>query len=336
MIDLKTKLRIENSKNYSGKIVNQSQIPILKESEYYVENQPLDGDAPKQFIRVYFFKKDSGVTKRNPSTWNAYIAKSAEKWYPHESVVEYMINKIGEELGLYINDVELLQINTQIRFLSKYFLNKNETLVHGAEICGQYLNDVDLAAQIANDQKSARELFTFEFICEAIRSVFPQPCEAIIDQVVKMIIFDALVGNNDRHFYNWGIIITKKKTEKQPIFAPIYDSARGLLWNKSDENIINYKRIHESGGKKVANYIDEASPRISIEGNSSVNHFELVEFLKKHKSEYKVLIEEMASKSNEALVLEMLKSEFYHFYIKERSELISLIISERFKRVREC
>ncbi|HCN82769.1 MAG TPA: hypothetical protein DIT07_03995 [Sphingobacteriaceae bacterium] len=334
MIDLKTKLRIESSKNRSGKILNQNLISKLKESDYYVENQTLDGDAPKQFIKAYLYKEDSGVLKRNPKTWDAYIAKSAEKWYPHESVVEYMINKIGKKLGLYINEVELLQINTQIRFLSKYFLTKNEILVHGAEICGQYIDDDEMAAQIANDPRSARELFTFEFICEAIRSVFPQPCEDIIDQMVKMITFDALVGNNDRHFYNWGIITTKKKTGKAPVFAPLYDSARGLLWNKSDANVINYKQIHESGGKKIINYIDEASPRISIEGNSSINHFGLIEFLKKQKKEYKVIIEQLASPVNESLVLDMLKEEFYPFFIKERCELITTIINERFKRVR--
>lgn len=335
MIDLKTKLRIENSKNYSGEIVNQSLILRLKESDYYVENQPLDGDAPKQFIRAYFFKEDSGVTKRNPKTWNAYIAKSAEKWYPHESVVEYMINKIGEKLGLYINEVDLLQINTQIRFLSKYFLNKNETLVHGAEICGQYLDDVDLAAQIANDQFTARELFTFEFICDAINSVFPGHCNEIILSLVKMITFDALTGNNDRHFYNWGIISNKKTTGRMPRFAPLYDSSRGLLWNMSDESIIDFQNALKSNGKKIIKYIENASPRISIEGNSSINHFDLVGFLKKHKAEYKVLIEELASPAKEKWVIDMLKTEFYPFFIRERRELITAIISERFKRVRE-
>lgn len=335
MIDLKTKLRIESSKNYSGKIVNRNLILRLKESEYYVENKLLDGDAPKQFIRAYFFKKDSGVTKRNPITWNAYIAKSAEKWYPHESVVEFMINKIGEKLGLYVNEVELLQINTQIRFLSKYFLNKNETLVHGAEICGQYLNDVDLAAQIANDQFTARELFTFEFICDAINSVFPAYCNEIIISLVKMITFDALTGNNDRHFYNWGIIADKKKTGQMPRFAPLYDSSRGLLWNMSDESIVDFQNALRSNGKKIFRYIENASPRISIEGNSSINHFDLVGFLKKHKAEYRVLIEDLASPAMERGVLEMMRHEIYPFFIKERSDLVTAIIRERFKRVRE-
>ncbi|MDP1728281.1 MAG: S24 family peptidase [Bacteroidota bacterium] len=77
---------------------------------------------------------------------------------------------------------------------------------------------------------AARELFTFEFIKDAIRSVYPNCFETLLIGLVRLLAFDAVVGNNDRHFYNWGIIDFKKNTTKLPTFAPIYDSARGLYW----------------------------------------------------------------------------------------------------------
>jgi hypothetical protein len=61
-----------------------------------------------------------------------------------------------------------------------------------------------MARQIANHKITSRELFTFEFIKDAIRSVFPACFENLLTQLDKMIAFDALAGNNDRHFYNWG------------------------------------------------------------------------------------------------------------------------------------
>lgn len=128
-----------------------------------------------------------------------------------------------------MNNVKLVRANGQIRFLSEYFLSPNEALTHGAEICGSYLEDHEMAKQIANHKKTARELFTFEFISKAIEFVFPSAFEEILLDLVKMIAFDALVGNNDRHFYNWGVIDTIKRSKKRPKFAPIYDSARGLL-----------------------------------------------------------------------------------------------------------
>jgi hypothetical protein len=331
---LQTRLRKETSLNCSGKILNENLIPELKEKNYYVKNFELDGDTPKQFIKAYFYEEDSGVKKASPKSWFSYIAKTAEKWYPHESVIEYMINRIGEEMGLFMNKIRLVKANKQIRFLSKYFLSKDDTLIHGAEICGEYLEDMELASEIAKHKPSARELFTFEFIREAIHVVFPKAYETILTGLVKMIAFDAIVGNNDRHFYNWGVIDTKKKTGKLPTFAPLYDSARGLLWNFSDQNVINYLQNYTDGGKKIVNYLQDACPRISIESNRQANHFELVEFVKRNNAEHKKIINNLASEETEEKVIKMLSKDFYPLLIPERRKLIEIILENRFKTVR--
>jgi len=334
-MNLKSKLRKEVSISSSGKLLNAKAISVLKDSHYFVEPYDLDGDAPKEFIRAYFYEKDSGVRKANPKSWFPYIAKSAEKWYPHESVIEFMINRIGETLDINMNQVRLLVINGQIRFLSQYFLNRNETLNHGAEICGEYLDDHDMAVEIAENKNTARELFTFEFIEEALKAVFPSCYEDLVKDLIRMTAFDALAGNNDRHFYNWAVIDTKKKTRKKPKFAPIYDSARGLLWNFSDENVVNMYKDYKQGGKRLEKYINKASPRISIERNNSANHFELIQFIKNYSEEYKKVVDELSTPEYELKVQEMISEEFFPYFIDERKYLISKMIEIRFNKVRE-
>ena len=333
--DLTTKLRIERSLNCSGTLYNEKLIEFVKNKHYFVENFPLDGDAPKEFIKVYDYREDSGIRKVNFHTWVPYIAKTAEKWYPHESVIEYMINRIGQTMGLMMNEVMLCRINQQIRFLSRYFLTKNESLIHGAEICGEFLEDMELAKQIADEKKTARELFTFEFIQNALTAIFPRNHEKIVSELVRMLAYDALVGNNDRHFYNWGIIATKKKSNQLPRFAPVYDSARGLLWNASDETLIKWKKMQSSGGKHLERYINDACPRISIEGNKEVDHFGLMAFLKNKNQAFKETIDTLASLEREEEILLMLRKDFFPLFIKERSELITYIINTRFKKIRE-
>lgn len=327
-------LRYEKSQNHSGVLFHDRAIPLLKEQNYYVKDYKLDGDAPKQFIKAYFYEQDSTVKKASSSSWNSYIAKTAEKWYPHESVIEFMINRVGQVLGLHINEIKLVRANNQIRFLSEYFLRKGEILVHGAEICGQHLGDMMMAEEIANNRKTARELFTFEFIKDSIRTVFPGSFEQLLCDLVKMIGFDALVGNNDRHFYNWGVIDTLKKTGQKPVFAPIYDSARALLWNYSDDNLVNLLDIHKKGHQKVVHYIENASPRISIEGNTKANHFELIDFIKRYNTEYQQIINQLAGRENEQRVLATLKDEFYPFFTQERRELMTIILQARFEKIR--
>lgn len=327
-------LRKEISINSSGKLYHESKIQLLKQKNYWVINTPLDGDAPKQFIKAYFFTPNSSVRKILPNTWTSFIAKTAEKWYPHESVIEFMINRIGQEMGLHMNDVRLVKANGQIRFLSQYFLKNNEKLVHGAEICGEHLGDAEMAAEIANHKPTARELFTFEFITEAIQSIYPDYAALLLQEIVKMLTFDCIVGNNDRHFYNWGVIDSIKKKQENPKFAPLYDSARGLMWNFSDENIVLTLRDMKKGGKKIDNYISQAKPRISIDKNKTATHFELIEFLKKDKK-FAQIIDSLSSDFLESKVIKMLKREFFPFFIKERSELVLYLLKMRFQKTRD-
>ena len=149
-----------------------------------------------------------------------------------------------------------------------------------------------------------------------------------------MIGFDGIAGNNDRHFYNWGVIDNTKRNRKTPKLAPLYDSARGLMWNFSDENIVNTHKVHNEGGKRLVNYVEKACPRISLEDNKDANHFELIDRVKKDKDSYRRIIDELANKEREERVVQMLKKEFYPFFIPERCELIEMLLRIRFERIR--
>lgn len=334
MPNFKKKLRKEISENLSGSISHSGRILYLKENHYFIEEIPLDGDAPKEFIHAYFYEKNSLVRKAEPNTWKTYIAKSAEKWYPHESIIEFLVNRIGQVLGLNMNKVKLVTANLQIRFLSEYFLEEGYLMIHGAEICGEYLEDYDLAREIANDKNSARELFSFEFLKEAIQHVFPLYQLIILDKLVELITFDAVVGNNDRHFYNWAVISPLATTKEEKVFSPIYDSARGLLWNWSDERVIKAYKNMFLKGKKIYHYIQKASPRISIEGNSNINHFDLVKHIYQTYPEYQETISSLLTLDKQESVKVMIQKEFSQFFIKERNFLVNYIIDNRFNTLR--
>jgi len=328
------KLRIETTIHTSGILFAQSKIPLLKEENYTIIQVPLDGDAPKEFIKAYIFEQNGSVRKSNPQSWHKFIAKTAEKWYPHESVIEYMINKIGDVLGLEMNQTYLVRANGQIRFLSQHFHSEDERLTHGAEICGEHLKDHSFAQEVAKDKKTARELFTFEFIEEAIKCVYPENYNKLIESLVKMIVFDGIVGNNDRHFYNWGVIENKKDLSSTLRFAPIYDSARGLFWNMHDDNIRNTLAVDKTGGKRVFNYIKDASPRISLESNHKANHFDLLSFIIQHRSQYRDLITELTSLEMENKVVDYLRVNFTQFFCNERNEIIAITLRNRFIQIR--
>lgn len=306
-----------------------NRIPFLKEQNYYVEDIPLDGDAPKQYVRAYYYYKNC-PRKNEINNWHGYFAKFGRKSYPHESIIEFIINKVGESLGLLINQTQLVRISGQVRFLSQDFLKKNQKLIHGIEVIGEYLEDVDFAKEIDADRKERRKLFTFEFIEKAIQHVYPKNTDEIMTSLVELIVFDAIVGNNDRHYYNWGLIGNIRKDKSQsPKFAPIYDTARGLLWNKTEESLVRMFRQYKNGANELDHFILKSKPRISYEKNSNANHFDLVQFLSKYKQSYREVILSLINEDNRLRVKEVLNELCSEYFTKTRKELILALVDKR-------
>lgn len=326
------RFRVEIPKNYSGKQIDENKIEVVKDDRYIVENDTLDGDSPKELARIYFYEKGGRIKLDQPKTWDKYIVKTAEKWYPIESLTEFIINRIGQEIGIHMNDVKLVRANGQIRFLSRYFLRPNEILIHGAEICGDYLGDRRFAKEVANNKEDARDLFTYDFIKVAIQKVFPDNHVNILKNLAKMIIFDAIVGNNDRHFYNWGVITSAKKTTWKPVFSPVYDSARGLFWNVKDDQLLKFLK-YES---KLEKYIQGSCPRISTQTNKSANHFELVQYILNDRGTYMPMFKQITSFDTEEKILKMLDKELFPIMnvYSDRIQVIRRLIQHRFHKIR--
>ena len=221
-------------------------IQTIKKTNYrIVKGMSVMGDAPKSIIRLYEYDKHNDYRKRNVCRWPLYIAKTGHKWYPIESITEYLLFRLGEVFGLNMAKSSIVNIGGQIRFLSKYFLNgKDEELVHGADIFAGYLNDDNnFFVDEIERQSLSQELFTLQFIEKSVEYSFAFKKEEILHDLVKLLLFDAFVGNNDRHFYNWGVVRSMKQ-DFLPYFSPVYDTARGLFWNESEQKL---NRMYEQG-----------------------------------------------------------------------------------------
>lgn len=325
-------LKEELIENYSG--VNLSLagcFPCLRKGYWKELDFSVGGDAPKNFIALYEYSKDSGIRKSNSKTWPKYIAKVGHKWYPLESINEYLFNQIGEVLGLKMASSRLIMAGDQLRFLSKYFLKENESLEHGAQIFAGYIADQQWVESI-EQQGLAREFFTFQFAETAIKTTFPRESELILKNFVQMLIFDALTGNNDRHFYNWGVIkhIENKKT---PTFAPVYDSARGLFWNFSEAKLTEWKKEPKLLNTKIKKYAEGSKPKIGWDYLDDLNHFDLIDKIFSVDSRYKEVCAQLINQSNLEKALTLLRVDFSKFYSTYRLELIEKCLIYRFDRL---
>lgn len=310
-------------------------IPVIKKRDcIWVKDVTLSGDAPKGFVRLYEYQRNGKVKRNNPKTWPLYIAKTGHKWYPVESITEHLLNRLGCVFGIRMAESRLGIINGQLRFLSKYFLDvEKETLAHGAEIFAGYLEDQAFVERV-EEANLSREIFTLQFVELAVAKAFPNEKEEIMGDLVKLLLFDAMVGNNDRHYYNWAVIQPFDKQKKARL-SPIYDTARGLFWNTSDEQLT--MRIKQKDiARFVKKYSDGSKPKLGWNDAGDLNHFRMVKEI--YDSQFYITQAEIQHLFCSGMLTGMkkiLNKDFNQLLSKERLFMINECLDYRYKTIWE-
>ena len=160
--------------------------------------------------------------------------------------------------------------------MSNSFLSNTTSLVEGVEfILGKYpYYDKDTLV----DRYSGMP-YSFQMIIESMKPILG------ISTISKILLFDALIGNSDRHHSNWGITETKGSLSAEkglfPVnvmtLSPLYDNGSSLCSyiNESDiEKILKDKMRYES--------IINTKSKSAIGWNSirPIRHFELIKNLR--------------------------------------------------------
>ncbi len=316
-------------RNYSDCQVNwTSLIPHLK--RYKVETVDflsIPGDAPKDFVTDSEYREGHRFRRQKE---DRYIAKVGSKFYPNESIVEQLITRVGQVFKINIADSKLRIIDEQVRFMSKYFLNSHrEQLTHGAQIFEQCLGKEEYA-ELAQ-KKSESEFFTFQMVCEAIAHSFPEFEICIVRGLVEMLAFDCLIGHNDRHPYNWAVIVPVLK-DYAPRFSPIYDTARAFFWNVPEQRI----RQMLSDKRQLESYIEKCEPPFSWDGEPDVDFFRLMGLIWSHFDKYRPHISKMLNENALKEALQMMENEFAPLMSTERKQLIQECLRIRYQRLLEA
>ncbi len=129
-----------------------------------------------------------------------------EKEAPELPEVEYLCNQIGSFVGLPIPDHYYIDFHSQKVFVTKVFIKK--------------------AGGIANLEHIYKYRKDTRHDCETLARVIQETTKLPYDVEVFFysILFDALIGNHDRHGRNLAFIVTPTKT----VLAPIYDNVSYL------------------------------------------------------------------------------------------------------------
>lgn len=275
--------------------INVRAIPVLRRGGwklYSPEEYMLGGAAPKNYLAFGDPELPGSV---------AYIAKRPAHWGPRECVTEEIISRIGRLLPLKVAESRLVRLppkpgeapfaDPDVRFLSRNFLQRGEELVHGQQLYAEFLGisaPQFVEAFDLTDPHEEAKLYTVESAEDVLRSKAREDAaaERLVAAFARMLTFDALVGSPDRHAENWGIVQDPKHPERGVRFAPIYDTARGLLGTHSEEKLVRAAGRPGSLMRRefLSRYAHGSKPVFTCQKRAGerVSHFDLIRYVMTH------------------------------------------------------
>lgn len=216
----------------------------------------------------------------NPEDGYLYYFKTSLKKkvidYKYEFWSEIIASEIGDTLGLDILHYDVAWKDDRLGCLSKSMIDpQKEELQEGYK----WLTGFDSGYDI-ND----KDAYTFQIIERLLTTRFKQEC--FIRDLIEIIVFDSIIGNEDRHQENWSIIVTNTLVDKSTIFrkrkpvtetsysfAPIYDSGSSMGRELTDEKVSQMLKDNV----QLEAYVKRGQSEIHWDGeNGKQKHLELI------------------------------------------------------------
>ena len=206
---------------------------IVNISGWPHENKNVSGSKEKRWYRslesnqLALFKLPISLTSINSTHENE---STGEAWS------EKICSEIGKHIGFSTHDVDLGALSIDNEAEEYYGIKRenitNDNRIFGA-LCWSFLNEsrdslVEGADMIMdfdetydrNNLQGKREIYNFDLLYRLFYE------NGFLDSLFKMIIFDTLIGNTDRHQDNFGVIRNEETGIRK--FAPFYDNSSSL------------------------------------------------------------------------------------------------------------
>lgn len=155
-----------------------------------------------------------------------------------------------------------------------------------------------------------------------------------VNDWIRMLLFDALIGNTDRHQNNWGVIYSLDQENVRLIkFSPAFDNGTSLGHEIVEKKIKNFL----SSSNRVEIYTAKGQHHMKLEiTGPRLGHFEFFKKLIDMNLELKAVINHFLDFDYsyiEALVYELLNFNVPVRLSRERADFMLLLIRKRFEKL---
>lgn len=131
----------------------------------------------------------------------SYIIKVRQPSFPDLPAMEFLCNQIARKLDINVPDFYFIQLEGEPAFVCKNFMEeyREANLVHLYRFLGEQPFDLTTILKVISDHTRK---------------------STDIEQFIRLCLFDALIGNHDRHGRNLALI----QTAQGKILSPTYDN----------------------------------------------------------------------------------------------------------------
>lgn len=203
-------------------------------------------------------RKKLGLDKNKKITMFKY---EHENYECSEACSEKMAYEIAKVLGYKCAKIELGKDTENNIGVLNYLFSDREKSPH-----------TDIVTYLNKEGNERSEYYTVSNIKKALDEID----NSLFQGFIRIMVFDALIGEQDRHEENWGIT---EKNGKYSI-SPLYDNGDSLLREFKNKDML---KKFQNGERDFDAYISRSKTLIYKEDKKKrYKHFELIDFLNKN------------------------------------------------------
>lgn len=234
---------------------------------------------------------------------------------------EKLASELAKVLGIRCNEVDIGYYNGRIGVMSYNILDGVKVLTEGVAFIERKYPNYNKDKLIDDE---AKEKYSLQMIKRCLPEYF--------SSILQMILFDALIGNSDRHHSNWGIVYElNSKNEIYNFFAPLYDNGSSLCAYVNEEDIDKL-----FSDKMMYNALLDTKSKSTIGWNEKrpIRHFELIENIRNdYYDETSIYVYNIKNKITESTISRILDNFGDEIISRKRKDLLLKFILDRRNRI---